>query len=78
MALEEDYQEGMAADDAPATVVVRRASGQGYFRAHPTFFRNVRMLEIKNGDKTSVTKLLATTEDSVAVTDVGAGGSLQS
>jgi hypothetical protein len=49
VALEEDYQEGMAGDDAPATVVVRKPSGQGYFRAHPTLYRNVRMLEVRNG-----------------------------
>ncbi|HWC96940.1 MAG TPA: GldG family protein [Candidatus Sulfopaludibacter sp.] len=42
----------------------------------PTAFPLVRSMEIKNGDKTSVTKLLATTEDSVAVTDVGAGGAI--
>jgi hypothetical protein len=48
-ALEEDYQEEAAAEGAPATVVVRKPSGLGFFRAHPTLFRNVRMLEVKNG-----------------------------
>jgi hypothetical protein len=49
VALEEDYQEATAGDGSPATVVVRKPSGQGYFRAHPVLFRNVRMLEVKNG-----------------------------
>jgi hypothetical protein len=46
---EEDYQEGMAADESPATVVVHKPAGHGYFRTHPILFRNVRMLEVKNG-----------------------------
>jgi hypothetical protein len=39
----------MAAGGALATIVVRKPSGQGFFRAHPSLWRNVRMLEIKNG-----------------------------
>jgi ABC-type uncharacterized transport system involved in gliding motility auxiliary subunit len=42
----------------------------------PTGFPLVRSMDIKNGDKTSVTKLLSTGEDSVAVTDVGSGGQI--
>jgi hypothetical protein len=49
VALEEDYQESVAAEDAPTTVVVRKASGMGYFRAHPDLWKNVRMMEVKNG-----------------------------
>jgi hypothetical protein len=49
VALEEDYQGATSADDKPATVVVRKPSGQGFFRAHPTLWRNVRMMEVKNG-----------------------------
>ena len=39
----------------------------------PTAFPLARSLEVKNGDKTTVEKLIATTEDSVAVTEIGAG-----
>jgi ABC-type uncharacterized transport system involved in gliding motility auxiliary subunit len=42
----------------------------------PTAFPLVRSMDIKNGDKTSVTKLLATTEDSVGVSEVPAGGAV--
>jgi hypothetical protein len=48
VALEEDYEQALAADEAHV-VVVRKASGQGYFRAHPTLHRNIWALEIKNG-----------------------------
>src|SRR5262245_26381316 len=47
-ALEEDYEEEQVGSTS-LVVVVRRASGQGYFRTHPTLFRHIRMLEIKNG-----------------------------
>jgi ABC-type uncharacterized transport system involved in gliding motility auxiliary subunit len=42
----------------------------------PTAFPIVRSLEVKSGDKTTVQKIVATTEDSVAVTDIGPGGSI--
>ena len=41
-----------------------------------TAFRLPRSLDTKNGAKTTVEKLFGTTEDSVAVTDVGAGGAI--
>jgi hypothetical protein len=47
-ALEEDYEQTCAGGDA-LTVVVRKASGQGFFRAHPSLYKNVWMMEIKNG-----------------------------
>jgi ABC-type uncharacterized transport system involved in gliding motility auxiliary subunit len=40
----------------------------------PTAFPIARSLDVKSGDKTTVEKLVATTEDSVAVTDIGPGG----
>jgi hypothetical protein len=49
VALDGGYQEDMAGEDAPVTIAVSKASGQGFFRAHPTLWRNVRMLEVKNG-----------------------------
>ena len=42
----------------------------------PTAFPLVRSLEVKSGDKSTPTKLLATGDDSVAVTDIGAGGQI--
>ena len=42
----------------------------------PTAFPIARSLEVKNGDKTTVEKLVATTADSLAVTDIGPGGSV--
>jgi ABC-type uncharacterized transport system involved in gliding motility auxiliary subunit len=42
----------------------------------PTAFPIARSLEVKSGDKTTVQKLIATTVDSVAVTDIGAGGAI--
>jgi len=42
----------------------------------PTAYPLARSLEVKNGDKTTVTKLVDTTEDSVAVTSVGPGGAI--
>jgi ABC-type uncharacterized transport system involved in gliding motility auxiliary subunit len=42
----------------------------------PTAFPIARSLDVKSGDKTTVQKLVATTEDSVAVTDIGAGGAI--
>jgi hypothetical protein len=48
VALEDDFEQSVAAEDA-LTVVVRKPSGQGYFRAHPEMFRNIWVLEIKNG-----------------------------
>jgi hypothetical protein len=49
VALEEDYADDLAVEETPTTVVVRKPSGMGYFRAHTELHRNVRMLEIKNG-----------------------------
>jgi ABC-type uncharacterized transport system involved in gliding motility auxiliary subunit len=42
----------------------------------PTAFPLARSLTTKSGDKTSVSKLFGTTEDSVAVTKIGAGGAI--
>jgi ABC-type uncharacterized transport system involved in gliding motility auxiliary subunit len=42
----------------------------------PTAYPIVRSLQIKNGDKTSVSKLVSTTEDSIAVDSVPPGGAI--
>ena len=42
----------------------------------PTAFPLVRSLDIKTGDKTTVQKLLATGEDSVAVTEIPTNGAV--
>ena len=42
----------------------------------PTAFPLVRTLDIKSGDKTTVDKLIQTTEDSLSTTDIGAGGAV--
>jgi ABC-type uncharacterized transport system involved in gliding motility auxiliary subunit len=42
----------------------------------PTAFPLVRSLTIKSGDKTTVSKLFGTTEDSVAVSSIGPDGSI--
>ena len=42
----------------------------------PTAFPVPRSLDIKSGDKTTVEKLLGTTEDSIAVTEVSANGAI--
>jgi len=42
----------------------------------PTAYPLVRSLEVKNGDRTSVSKLVNTTEDSVATSDIGPGGAI--
>ncbi len=42
----------------------------------PTAFPLVRSLTTKSGDKTSISKLFGTTEDSVAVTSIGPGGAI--
>jgi ABC-type uncharacterized transport system involved in gliding motility auxiliary subunit len=42
----------------------------------PTAFPLVRSLDVKSGDKTTISKLLGTTEDSVAVTSIGANGAI--
>jgi ABC-type uncharacterized transport system involved in gliding motility auxiliary subunit len=42
----------------------------------PTAYPIVRSLDTKNGDKTSVSKLLGTGEDSAAVTSIGPGGAV--
>jgi ABC-type uncharacterized transport system involved in gliding motility auxiliary subunit len=42
----------------------------------PTAYPLARSLTIKSGDKTTVSKLVSTTEDSVAVTSIGAGGAI--
>jgi hypothetical protein len=49
LALEEGYADDAATEEVPTTIVVRKPSGQGYFRTHPELHRNVRILEIKNG-----------------------------
>jgi ABC-type uncharacterized transport system involved in gliding motility auxiliary subunit len=40
----------------------------------PTAYPLVRSLDVKNGDKTTVSKLVTTTEDSIATSSIGAGG----
>jgi len=42
----------------------------------PTAFPVVRALDVKNGDKTTVSKLVSTTDDSIAVNNVPAGGAI--
>src|ERR1035438_186440 len=42
----------------------------------PTAYPLARSLDIKSGDKTTVSKLFGTTEDSVAVTGIGPGGAI--
>jgi ABC-type uncharacterized transport system involved in gliding motility auxiliary subunit len=42
----------------------------------PTAYPLVRSLDTKSGDKTTVSKLFGTTEDSVAVTAIGPGGAI--
>jgi ABC-type uncharacterized transport system involved in gliding motility auxiliary subunit len=42
----------------------------------PTAFPLARSLTTKSGDKTTVSKLVGTTEDSVAVTSIGPGGAI--
>ena len=42
----------------------------------PTAYPLVRSLETKSGDKTTVSKLFGTTEDSVGVTSIGPGGAI--
>jgi len=42
----------------------------------PTAFPLTRSLDIKNGDKTTVEKLVATTDDSLAATEIGPGGAV--
>jgi hypothetical protein len=49
VALEADYEKAITATEKPATIVVRKPSGQGFFRCHPIHHKNVRMLEVKNG-----------------------------
>jgi hypothetical protein len=49
LALEENYADDAATEETPTTIVVRKPSGQGYFRAHSELHRNVRILEVKNG-----------------------------
>jgi hypothetical protein len=50
-ALEEDYQESMGSAESSSNVVVRKPNGKlGYFRTHPDLWKNVRMLEIGNGE----------------------------
>jgi hypothetical protein len=50
VALEQDYQESLATDDSPATVVVLKPNKDlGFFRAHPSHWKLVRMLEVKAG-----------------------------
>jgi ABC-type uncharacterized transport system involved in gliding motility auxiliary subunit len=42
----------------------------------PTAFPLTRSLDIKNGDKTTVEKLVATSDDSLSTSDIGPGGSV--
>src|SRR5262245_35897606 len=49
----DDYEQEFA-DDSERTVIVRKASGQGFFRAHPTLWKKVLVFEIKNGEDRGV------------------------
>jgi ABC-type uncharacterized transport system involved in gliding motility auxiliary subunit len=42
----------------------------------PTAFPLPRSLDVKAGDKTTVDKVVSTTDDSIAVTDIGPGGAI--
>jgi ABC-type uncharacterized transport system involved in gliding motility auxiliary subunit len=42
----------------------------------PTAYPLARSLDTKSGDKTTVSKLFGTTDDSIAVTSIGPGGSI--
>jgi hypothetical protein len=48
LAIEEDYEQSLA-DGGGLVIVVRKASGQGYFRANPTLHKAIWMLEVKEG-----------------------------
>jgi hypothetical protein len=49
LALADDYEQQFI-EDSERTVVVRKASGIGFFRAHPEQWKAIWMLEIKNGE----------------------------
>jgi hypothetical protein len=49
LALPDDYEQEFA-EDSETTVAVRKASGIGFFRAHPITRRAIQMLEIKKGE----------------------------
>jgi hypothetical protein len=49
LALADDYEAEFAESGDQTTVAVKKACGIGFFRAHPEKWRNLRMLEVKNG-----------------------------
>jgi hypothetical protein len=49
LALSDNYESEFAVSGDQTTVVIKKACGIGFFCAHPEKSRNLRMLEIKNG-----------------------------
>jgi hypothetical protein len=49
LALADDYEAELAASADQTTVVVKKACGVSFFRAHPEKWKSLWMLEIKNG-----------------------------
>jgi hypothetical protein len=49
IALAEDYAEGLADDEDLTGLSVTKPRRDWFFRTHPTHYRNVRLLEIKDG-----------------------------
>jgi hypothetical protein len=50
IALDDDYSEGMEGEDeGMAAVPIRKASRDWFIRTHPTAWKNLRLLEIKDG-----------------------------
>ena len=50
IALADDYADGMGDEDGQlAAIAVRKPSRDWFIRAHPTMYKNVRLLEIKDG-----------------------------
>jgi hypothetical protein len=50
IALDDDYADGMEADDTGvAAIPVNKPQRDWFFRTHPTAWKNIRLLEVKNG-----------------------------
>jgi hypothetical protein len=49
LALSDDYEAEFVEAGEQTTVIVKKACGIGFFRAHPEKWRNLYMMEIKNG-----------------------------
>ena len=61
--------------EVPLVASIRIAPHRQPTERVATAFPLARSLDVKSGDKTTVEKLFATSDDSVAVTNLGAGGS---